>query len=64
MATYNELLGSTFYDKNNEKIGELDNLYLDDETDKPEWITVRTVMCGNKVSFIPFKMAKETDDGL
>jgi uncharacterized protein (TIGR02271 family) len=36
-----------------EKIGKLAQIYLDTETDQPEWATVSTGLFGSKQSFVP-----------
>ncbi len=56
--------GKDVYDPNGEKIGSASEVYLDDETDQPEWITVRTGLFGTKESFVPIRDAALTDDGV
>ncbi len=56
--------GRDVYDPNGEKIGSASEVYLDDETDQPEWITVRTGLFGTKDSFVPIRDASLTDDGV
>ncbi len=58
------LTGKDVYDPNGEKIGSAAEVYLDDETDQPEWITVRTGLFGTKDSFVPIRDATLTDDGV
>jgi uncharacterized protein (TIGR02271 family) len=48
-----EWRGSTAVDTHGEKIGTIEEIYLDRETGKPEWLAVKTGMFGSKVSFIP-----------
>jgi uncharacterized protein (TIGR02271 family) len=45
--------GRTLKDRDGEKIGTIDALYLDQETDKPEWALVNTGLFGTKSSFVP-----------
>jgi uncharacterized protein (TIGR02271 family) len=45
--------GRTLKDRNGDKIGEIDAIYVDDETDKPEWALVKTGLFGGKPSFVP-----------
>jgi uncharacterized protein (TIGR02271 family) len=45
--------GRTLKDRNGDKIGTIDALYLDQETDKPEWALVNTGLFGTKSSFVP-----------
>jgi uncharacterized protein (TIGR02271 family) len=48
-----EWRGSNAVDSDGEKIGTIEEIYLDSETGKPEWLAVKTGMFGSKVSFIP-----------
>jgi uncharacterized protein (TIGR02271 family) len=45
--------GRTLQDRNGDKIGTIDALYLDQQTDKPEWALVNTGLFGTKSSFVP-----------
>ena len=45
--------GLTLLDRNNDKIGKIDELYVDDQSDKPEWALVNTGLFGSKSSFVP-----------
>jgi uncharacterized protein (TIGR02271 family) len=45
--------GRTLQDRNGEKIGKIDALYVDQQTDKPEWALVNTGLFGTKSSFVP-----------
>ncbi|HEY8372100.1 MAG TPA: PRC-barrel domain-containing protein, partial [Pseudonocardiaceae bacterium] len=47
------LFGDEVYDANGEKIGKVGQVYLDDETGQPAWVTVRTGLFGMKESFVP-----------
>ncbi len=64
MATYDEMRGTAVLDKDGEKIGTLSDFYVDDETEQPSWITVKTGFFGSKSSFVPLAPARETEDGL
>jgi uncharacterized protein (TIGR02271 family) len=46
------VIGSTAHGADG-KIGTIGEVYLDDETGRPEWATVRTGMFGTKESFVP-----------
>jgi sporulation protein YlmC with PRC-barrel domain len=41
-ASVPSLMGSTVRDSAGEKIGKVGQVYLDDTTGQPEWVTVRT----------------------
>jgi sporulation protein YlmC with PRC-barrel domain len=45
--------GATVVDRSGERIGKLQDVYLDDATQRPEWIAVSTGWFGTKVSFVP-----------
>jgi uncharacterized protein (TIGR02271 family) len=53
--------GRTLKDRSGEKIGKIDALYVDDETDRPEWALVNTGLFGTKSSFVP--LAGASPDG-
>ncbi|MGY1710747.1 DUF2382 domain-containing protein [Geodermatophilus sp. SYSU D00758] len=58
------VIGKDVYDQTGDKIGSASEVYLDDETGRPEWVTVRTGLFGTKESFVPIRDADLTDDGL
>jgi uncharacterized protein (TIGR02271 family) len=62
--TISRVIGQDVYDESGEKIGSAAEVYLDDETGQPEWVTVRTGLFGTKESFVPIRNADVTDDGL
>ena len=45
--------GRTVVGADGEKIGKIDELYLDHQSDKPEWASVHTGLFGSKRSFVP-----------
>ena len=45
MITQDQLrnvVGATAYDPSGDKIGEIGQVYYDDDTDQPKWVTVAT----------------------
>ena len=62
--TISRVIGQDVYDESGEKIGSAAEVYLDDETGQPEWVTVRTGLFGTKESFVPIRNADLTDDGV
>src|SRR3954453_4419472 len=62
--TLSRVIGKDVYDESGEKIGSAAEVYLDDETGQPEWVTVRTGLFGTKESFVPIRDADLTDDGV
>jgi uncharacterized protein (TIGR02271 family) len=62
--TLDRVIGQDVYDESGEKIGSASEVYLDDETGQPEWVTVRTGLFGTKESFVPIRNADLTDGGV
>jgi uncharacterized protein (TIGR02271 family) len=54
--------GRTLKDRNGDTIGTIDALYLDRQTDKPEWALVNTGLFGTKSSFVPLAGAAPRDE--
>ena len=51
------LSGATVRTSQGDKIGKVAQVYLDDQTGQPEWVTVRTGLFGTKESFVPLAAA-------
>jgi hypothetical protein len=51
--TYEGWLGRHAYDANEDKIGEIDHIFYDDRTQRPEWLAVKTGLFGMKTTFVP-----------
>jgi uncharacterized protein (TIGR02271 family) len=62
--TIDRMIGKDVYDASGDKIGSASEVYLDDESGQPEWVTVRTGLFGTKESFVPIRNADLTDDGV
>ncbi|CAA9274221.1 MAG: putative conserved domain protein [uncultured Blastococcus sp.] len=62
--TISRVIGQDVYDESGDKIGSAAEVYLDDETGQPEWVTVRTGMFGTKESFVPIRNADLVDNGV
>jgi uncharacterized protein (TIGR02271 family) len=62
--TISRVIGKDVYDSSGEKIGSASEVYLDDQSGQPEWVTVRTGLFGTKESFVPIRNADLTDDGV
>ena len=56
-----EWRGSNVVASDGGKIGSIEEIYLDADTNKPEWLAVKTGMFGSKVSFVPIAQASEVD---
>ena len=59
-AIEDQYAGYTVYDRHHEKIGEVDDLFLD-ENDSPEYIGVKMGFLGTRTTLIPFEMARVND---
>ena len=59
-----EVIGTTAYSTDGEKIGKVGQLFLDDETGRPEFVTVNTGLFGNHETFIPVSDAEFSGDRL
>lgn len=49
---------------NGEKIGGVGQVYADDETGRPNWVTVKTGLFGTRESFVPVQEARVEGDDL
>jgi uncharacterized protein (TIGR02271 family) len=64
MATVQDIKawrGRTLVDREGDKIGKIEDIYLDRSSGEPEWIAVKTGLFGSNVSFVPIHDA--TTDG-
>ncbi|MPZ72122.1 MAG: DUF2382 domain-containing protein [Nitriliruptorales bacterium] len=59
-----QLRGSTVVDLTGDKIGKVEEIYLDDQTNEPEWLLVNTGMFGTRSTFIPLQGADAQDEGI
>ena len=55
-------VGRTAVGAQGEKIGKITDIYLDEQTDKPEWLAVSTGLLGTRVSFVPLQGATAQGD--
>jgi uncharacterized protein (TIGR02271 family) len=63
-AQAREVVGSTMYDQDGDKVGKVGQLFLDDQTGRPEFVTVNTGFFGSNESFVPVESATVADGGL
>ena len=57
-----QLTGATVYDNDGDKIGSVGQVYLDTDTNAPEWVAVKTGLFGTKESFVPLQQAELSGD--
>jgi len=60
-ALEDQFAGYTVYDQNYEKIGEVDDLFVD-ENDQPEYIGVKMGFLGSRSTLIPMEIARVNDE--
>jgi len=58
------LIGSTVTDSDGDKIGTVGQVYLDPDTGRPNWVTVKTGLFGTSETFVPLEQADEAGGGL
>jgi uncharacterized protein (TIGR02271 family) len=58
------LRGQELTGRDGEKIGTIEEIYLDTETNQPEWALVTTGLFGTKQSFVPISGASREGDGV
>jgi uncharacterized protein (TIGR02271 family) len=63
-AEAGQMLGSTAYDNEGGKIGKVGQLFLDDSTGRPEFITINTGLFGTSESFVPVQNARMDGDSV
>ena len=54
--------GGTVVDRDGDKIGSIDEVYMDEETGQPEWLAVKTGLFGTRLSFVPLAEASRSGD--
>ena len=59
---FDRIEGATAYDNTGEKIGRIGQLYTDDETGEPTWVTLSTGLFGLSESFAPLQGAEFDGD--
>jgi uncharacterized protein (TIGR02271 family) len=62
--TLDRVIGADVYDADGTKIGTASEVFLDDQSGNPEWVTVKTGLFGTKETFVPIREADLTGDGL
>jgi len=61
---HGRFIGQTLYSSDNEKVGKVGQVFLDDETERPEFLTVNTGLFGMNESFVPAAQAEVTGEGV
>jgi len=63
-STHADWIGTSVYDLTGTKIGDITDVYLDDASGQPEWMTVSTGWFGTKEQFVPIAGTSRHEDGL
>jgi sporulation protein YlmC with PRC-barrel domain len=63
-AQLDQVMGSTVYDRDGDKIGQVGQVYLDDDSGQPSWMTVNTGLFGTSESFVPLAQAELEERGV
>jgi uncharacterized protein (TIGR02271 family) len=56
--------GQPLMGSDGEKLGTIEEIYLDSQSDKPEWALINTGLFGTKHSFVPIQQATRDGDDL
>jgi uncharacterized protein (TIGR02271 family) len=64
METAAQWRGAEVIDASGDKVGKLEEIYLDQETEQPEWALVKTGMFGSKSTFVPLQGASPEGDSV
>ena len=59
-----DIIGQPVMSTSGEKLGKAGQVFLDDQTNKPEWVTVNTGLFGSKETFVPLAEAQLSGDGV
>ncbi len=59
-----EMRGKPVFDKTGEKIGSIEDIYIDDQSREPEWVGLGTGFLGMKHAIVPVADASVRDDGI
>jgi uncharacterized protein (TIGR02271 family) len=59
-----DMIGCTAIDSDGDKIGKIGQIYLDDQSGQPQWVTISTGLFGTKESFAPLQGARRNGDDL
>ncbi|GAA0291907.1 DUF2382 domain-containing protein [Kineococcus aurantiacus] len=62
--TPDNLFGATVTGNDGDKIGKVEDVYLDNDSGQPEWVSVKTGLFGSNLSLIPLAEASHSGDTL
>lgn len=64
LETARSMVGATAYGSDGEKVGTVGQVFLDDASGQPEWVTINTGLFGMSESFVPLANARAEGDRL
>ena len=64
MSDPNTMTGATVHGSDGEKLGKIDAIYFDNDTNKPEWAAVKSGLFGSHVSLVPLAQGTWSGDTL
>src|SRR5215203_717926 len=56
--------GATMVDRDGDRVGTIDAIYVDDQSGQPEWALVNTGLFGTKSTFVPIAQANPSGDNV
>ena len=59
-----DLIGTPVFDSDGNRVGRVGNVYVDDHTNQPEWVTVRLGVLGIRETFVPLDGAIKAENRL
>src|SRR5215217_8804598 len=54
--------GATLVDRDGDRVGTIESIYVDDQSGEPEWALVNTGLFGTKSTFVPIAQATSSGD--
>jgi uncharacterized protein (TIGR02271 family) len=63
-TTYQQWIGRKLVGRDGSKIGRIDQVYVDQRSGRPAWMTVHTGLLGTRTSFVPMQAATPSGDDL
>jgi hypothetical protein len=54
--------GATLVDRDGDRVGTIDAIYVDDQSGQPEWALVNTGLFGTRSTFVPISQATSSGD--
>jgi uncharacterized protein (TIGR02271 family) len=58
------MVGADLIDAEGSKVGQIEDIYLDNDTQQPEWVLVHTGLLGRKLNYVPLNGANVSGDSL